>query len=69
MKVWQHVDNFNRMQICNIKIIAIYNKLYVTISLMLNTSCINIYKKKMTIFFTLTQYKPCKKKSTSMKNV
>jgi hypothetical protein len=25
MKVWQHVDHFNKMQICNIKIIAIYN--------------------------------------------
>ena len=44
MTVSQHVDNFNKMQICNIKIIAIYNKLYVSISFMLNTSCIiNIY--------------------------
>jgi hypothetical protein len=35
--------------------------LLLTISLMLNASCINIYKKNLTIFFTLTQYKPCKK--------
>ena len=32
MKVWQYSDNFNKMQICNIKIIAIYIKLYVNIS-------------------------------------
>jgi hypothetical protein len=60
MKIWQYIDNFNKIQICNIKIIAIYNKLYVSMSLMLNTSCINIYKKNLTIFSTLTQCKPCK---------
>jgi hypothetical protein len=49
MKVRQHVENVNKMQICSIKIIAIYNELYVSISLMLkikmlrylnNTHCI-----------------------------